>query len=70
MEITLLIWCMVCTYDVGFWNLVYKDYDFNELLLFLLDIIGVVDNVRCNPQSKNVIFHIRDLRLVIIYYVF
>jgi len=61
---------MVCTYDVGFWNLVYKDYDFNELLLFLLDIIGVVDNVRCNPQSKNVIFHIRDLRLVIIYYVF
>ena len=61
---------MVCTYDVAFWKLLYKDYDFNELLLFLLDIIGVVDNVRCNPQSKNVIFHIRDLRLVIIYYVF
>ncbi|XP_027905863.1 uncharacterized protein LOC114165436 [Vigna unguiculata] len=30
------------------------------------NIIGVVDNVRCNPQSKNVVFHIRDLSFVVI----
>ncbi|QCD87705.1 hypothetical protein DEO72_LG3g2245 [Vigna unguiculata] len=28
----------------------------------VLNIIGVVNNVRCNPQSKNVVFHIRDFR--------
>ncbi|XP_027935594.1 uncharacterized protein LOC114190767 [Vigna unguiculata] len=30
------------------------------------DIIGVVDNVRCNPQSKNVVFHIRDMSSAVI----
>jgi len=34
------------------------------MLILVLDIIGVVDNVRCNPQSKNVVFHIRNLRLL------
>ncbi|QCD95975.1 hypothetical protein DEO72_LG6g673 [Vigna unguiculata] len=31
------------------------------MVILVLYIIGVVDNVRCNPQSKNVVFHIRDL---------
>ncbi|QCE06754.1 hypothetical protein DEO72_LG9g1768 [Vigna unguiculata] len=30
------------------------------------DIIGVVDNVRCNPQSKNIVFHIRDMSSAVI----
>jgi len=37
-----------------------------DLLLLVLDIIGVMDNVRSNPQSNNVVFHIKDFRLVII----
>ncbi|QCD93301.1 Nucleic acid-binding [Vigna unguiculata] len=32
----------------------------------MVDIIGVVDNVRCNPQSKNVVFHIKDLSSAVI----
>jgi len=38
------------------------------MLLLVQDIIGVVDNVKCKPQSNNVVFHIRDFRLLSIEY--
>ncbi|XP_027932773.1 uncharacterized protein LOC114188383 [Vigna unguiculata] len=40
--------------------------DGNYAVDLLYDIIGVVDNVRCNPQSKNVAFHIRDFSSAVI----
>ncbi|XP_027932719.1 uncharacterized protein LOC114188320 [Vigna unguiculata] len=43
-----------------------KFNDFVFMVILVLYIIGVVDNVRCNPQSKNVVFHIRDLSSAVI----
>ncbi|XP_027906324.1 uncharacterized protein LOC114165898 isoform X3 [Vigna unguiculata] len=49
-----------------FYFTLYKFNNFVCMLILVLDVIGVVDNVRCNPQSKNVVFHIRDLSSAVI----